>query len=334
MGFNLIESIETLPAQDARNRLRSRLDAYQDRVPRASTIAPHTPVVEGNITSDMTRRVDPVVIAAEDFNAEVLQRAVSGGCGLIVRNLLKPDVCAQLRLVVDRVLETRQLGDGLSVYRNCPENLGTILGQQKLNNSRGFHAASGSVMCVESAGVCEGLLGLYEDLGLPPILRQFFGDDYCLSALKWVLRRSKLPVSPFGWHQDGAFMGSDIRSVNMWMSLSDCGADSAAPGLDIVARNLKSVVKAGDAGAAFNWSFDSAGMDNLFGPDAVSSPRFGEGDVYFFDHFMLHRTQYNPSQTQVRYALETWFFDGDCYPSNQVPLAGVKPADLEPWPPC
>ena len=111
----------------------------------------------------------------------------------------------------------------------------------------------------------------------------------------------------------------------MWMSLSECGADSAAPGLDIVARNLKSVVNAGDGEAVFSWSFDSARMERLFGQDAVASPRFGEGDVYFFDHFMLHRTQHLPGQSRIRYALETWFFDGSLYPTNQIPLSAFMP---------
>jgi hypothetical protein len=333
MGFDLIRTIERQSLEAAHDSLRGRLETYRHGAPEAAGAKAPAQASAAADPADMFRRVEPVEICAEDLDAGVLREAVSRGCGLIVRNLVPPEVCAQLRRVIDAMLDAQQTGQERSGYRNCPGNLAEILGHQKLGDSRGFHAVSGSVMCVESANLCEALLELYETLALPPVLRDFFVGDYCLSALKWVLRRSRLPVSPMGWHQDGAFMGSDIKSLNMWMSLSECGADSAAPGLDIVARNLTSVVNAGDGEAAFSWSFDSARMERLFGPDAIASPRFGEGDVYFFDHFMLHRTQHLPGQSRIRYALETWFFDGSLYPSNQVPLSAFTP-DLHRRTPC
>ena len=39
-------------------------------------------------------------------------------------------------------------------------------------------------------------------------------------------------------------MGTDIRSVNLWMALSHCGDE--APGLDIVPRRLDHIVETGD----------------------------------------------------------------------------------------
>ena len=332
MDFDLISAIENRSPEAAHDALYARIEQYRKGVPGGSAADAVAAETRTRDAADMFRRVEPLDIRAEDLDARVLHDAVSSGCGLIVRKLVPAEVCAQLRRVIDTMLDAPQSGEEFTPYRNCPENVGEILGQQKLGNSRGFHAASGSVMCVESANVCEALLDLYDNLALPGVLRGFFAGDYCLSALKWVLRRSKLPVSPMGWHQDGAFMGSDIKSLNMWMSLSDCGADSSAPGLDIIARHLNSVVNAGDGEAAFSWSFDSARIDRLFGPDAVASPRFGEGDVYFFDHFMLHRTQHLPGQSRIRYALETWFFDGSLYPSNQVPLSAFRPSQLRGMP--
>ena len=59
----------------------------------------------------------------------------------------------------------------------------------------------------------------------------YLGERPALSVKKWTLRRVPIDTSA-DWHQDGAFLGSGIRTINMWLSLSQCGAD--APGLDIV----------------------------------------------------------------------------------------------------
>ena len=36
------------------------------------------------------------------------------------------------------------------------------------------------------------------------------------------------------WHQDGAFLGESIRSLNVWLALTQCGED--APGLEVVSH--------------------------------------------------------------------------------------------------
>ena len=61
------------------------------------------------------------------------------------------------------------------------------------------------------------------------------GERPALSANKCTLRRVPVDTNT-NWHQDGAFLGADVRTVNLWLALSDCGDDS--PGLEIVPRRL------------------------------------------------------------------------------------------------
>ncbi len=50
----------------------------------------------------------------------------------------------------------------------------------------------------------------------------------------------------------GAFLGDDVRSLNVWLALSKCGRD--APGLDLVPRRFDRILETGSEGAAFSWT--------------------------------------------------------------------------------
>ena len=99
-------------------------------------------------------------------------------------------------------------------------------------------------------------------------------------------------------------MGEDIRTINVWLSLSPCGRD--APGLDLVPRRFDRVVGAGTGDAVFDWSVGHATIDRLTG-GRVTRPLFEPGDALLFDHLLLHRTGVHPGMTRSRYAIETWF---------------------------
>jgi hypothetical protein len=121
------------------------------------------------------------------------------------------------------------------------------------------------------------------------------------------------------WHQDGAFLGADVRTINVWLSLSDCGIE--APGLDVVARRLPYVMQSGTHGACFDWSV-GPGMIGLLeqGGVQVVSPEFAAGDALLFDHLMLHRTGIRPGMTKSRWAIESWFFAPSTFPMDQAPI--------------
>ena len=111
-------------------------------------------------------------------------------------------------------------------------------------------------------------------------------------------------------------MGTDIRSVNVWLSLSHCGED--ASGLEFLPRRMSQVLPTGSHGAHFSWSV-GPGLVEEQGVATVS-PIFAPGDALLFDHYFLHRTGIPTAIAKDRYAIESWFFAPSAYPADQVPL--------------
>lgn len=264
-------------------------------------------------------------IHAGDLDTASIQAALSAKGALIVRELLPTQVIAPLRTAIDAVIEACFLsGEAArlqprSPYFDPPDILSEVMKNAELGRSRAFHRDSGSAMCAEAPCVAETLLDLYGALGLKELLQDYLGEPPCLSVKKWVLRKTRLPVHEAGWHQDGAFMGQHIKSLNVWIPLTRCGGASDAPGMDIVPRRLHNIVGAQDA--LFDWSVNPGQIHQQFPDTPPISPLFGAGDALLFDHLLLHRTQYRPEFERPRHAIETWFFGRSSAPSNQVPLS-------------
>ena len=161
------------------------------------------------------------------------------------------------------------------------------------------------------------VLEAFEEIGLAEPLTGYLGERPSLSVKKWTLRRVPT-TSGTNWHQDGAFLGDDIRTVNVWLTLSRCG--DIAPGLDVVARRFDRLAETGTSGAYFDWSVGDSVVRDVADGAPILRPVFGPGDALFFDNMFLHRTAADPAMTEPRYAIESWFFAPSRYPDDQVPL--------------
>jgi hypothetical protein len=129
----------------------------------------------------------------------------------------------------------------------------------------------------------------------------------------------KVEPSTLGaWHQDGAFMG-DVRSVNLWLSLSHCG--DVAPGLDIVPRRLDHLVPTGTEGAFLKDQVSPAMAEAAAEGMPIVRPVFEPGDAVLFDELCLHQTGADPSMPSTRFAVECWFFGGSAFPGVYAPIA-------------
>ncbi len=304
--------------------LAARLEAFRDRFPTSS----QTPIDHESEQPPWPDDSPLPEVTADEFDVQKLRSAMAASGSLIVRGFLDQTTADAYKTIVDHVLSACDVRPkncsshdiSRSLYCNPPNAITSLMPDAKLSRSRGFHRLSGSAMCIESSSVAEQLLELYEDKGLKSIIGDYLGEEACLSALKWVLRRSKFPINPFSWHQDGAFMGSDINSINMWIPLDTCGGDSDAPGLDVLPVRLREIVNTGTEGAAFTWSVSEGDIGQQYGEQSIISPVFNAGDAFFFDHFYLHRTQFRESFSALRYAIETWFFGNSNFPKNQIPL--------------
>jgi hypothetical protein len=248
-------------------------------------------------------------------------------CGLArhgcvwVRELIPPDRAAALARGVDRALDAFDECESTGAAAASPWYVPfptTDAGQFGWRR-RGWVRASGGLWAADSPRLLFELLALVEDTGLAAPIEAHLGERPALSANKCTLRRVP-PDSGTSWHQDGAFLGRDVRSLNLWLSLSACGVD--APGLELVPRRFDELRQTGTEGAAFDWSVSPEVVQHAVGAGAaVTSPEFGPGDALLFDHMFLHRTGVRPGMTRERWAIESWFFGPSSYPDGMIPLA-------------
>jgi len=285
--------------------------------PDVSPPRPAAPVPNGELAE----------IQAAELNHRVLRDAVLGGAGLIVRGLMDARRVQEMCGHIDAALAARSAahhgegdGGGSGYYRRSPHVQG---GPQQFwaRHRDDRFAEVGSLWAADSPVAARFMADFYRDIGLPALLRECLGEEAVLSVKKWVLRK----VAPktdgqSGWHQDGRFLGNDISTVNLWVALSDCGGDSAAPGMEIIADQRKRIHETGTGGAMFDWVVGPDLVRGLTPTTPVLTPRFQPGDALFFDHYNLHRTQCCAAQTDLRYAVESWFFAASRAPVKQMPL--------------
>ncbi|WP_116367391.1 phytanoyl-CoA dioxygenase family protein [Parahaliea mediterranea] len=265
-------------------------------------------------------------IPAAALDVETLRAGVLGSGGVIVRELLKPSQAEELRQGIDRVLAARHAvanGQADGADKTWYGRSRSVAGGPVQFGTLGANAPadSGSVWAVDSPVMALKLISLYRQLGLPALLHDYFGEDALLSVKKWVLRKVKPnPQQQAGWHQDGRFLGDGIRTVNMWIALSDCGGDAAAPGMDIIPASRRVIHETGTQGAAFDWTVGAGLVAEIEKTTPAENPRFRPGDALFFDEFNLHRTGFAPHHTAYRYAVESWFFAASRAPAKQQPV--------------
>lgn len=183
-----------------------------------------------------------------------------------------------------------------------------------------FFASADGVWAADCPLGFEVLSQAFDRAGVPAAIDHSLGEPAFLSVGKTTLRRVAPNSPPDGWHQDGAFLGEAIRTVNCWIALTDCGDDS--PGLDIVPVRAPGLFERGTRGTFFDWGVGRGVVDDVVAEygTAIESPLFRAGDAIFFDQLLLHCTGVRPHMTRERYAIEAWHFAGSTFPMRQVPI--------------
>lgn len=185
--------------------------------------------------------------------------------------------------------------------------------------AREWFRRTGAELAADSPRSLYRLIEVLESNGVIDLVAGFLGERPALSVRKTSLREVAPDIDASnGWHQDGAFLGKGIRTVNVWVALTDCGVD--APSMDMAPRRLTSILPTGTEGATFDWSVSQQVANEACGPDGHAHLEFAAGDAIFFDEMNLHRTSTLPGMTTSRHAIEAWFFAPSCYPLEQLPL--------------
>jgi hypothetical protein len=235
-----------------------------------------------------------------------------------VRDLLDPAQVAVLVDGIDRAIEAfdlRQGGGEADPAWFTPFDPGD---GGRLAADRRRARAGGSIWAADSPRALFDLVDVLDRTGIRDLASEVLGERPVLSMKKCTLRRVPLDSLYAGWHQDGAFLGEDLRSLNAWLCLTDCGQD--APGLELVPRRLPGLAATGTEGAIFPWTVAPAVVDEVAGEAGTVRPQFRAGDVLLFDHLFLHRTATTASMVRERHAVETWMFAASAYPGGAVPL--------------
>ena len=269
----------------------------------------------------------PPEVRADALDANLLRGAIQHHGSLLVRGLIPDATIERLRDDIDCAFGARDAngrGGGAGPWYAPLTDDGIDDGI--LDFDRAVASSQAGLLAADSPRALFDVLELYRRIGLLDVLTEYFGEHPTLSARKTVLRR--IHADEFfdaldgrgvdsGWHQDGAFLGADVRTMNLWVSLSDCGRD--APSLDLVARRVDRILPTGTEGAAFDWAASSAVVEEV-GAGAIVRPEFAPGDALFFDGFCVHQTGATPGMTRARYAIESWFFAPSTYPLEWIPL--------------
>ncbi len=235
-------------------------------------------------------------IAANELNATAIRSGIDNRGSIIVRGLLNNAQVDLLRGDIDRVMDA---------YDAVAEDAVT-------DETAGWCAP---VMTVDSPPALYDLLEVFESTGLSAAIREFFGEPPLLLSRKLTLRCVRPDVNTGGWHQDGGFLGENIRSLNVWIALTDCGVD--APGMDIIGKRLDGIVERGSGFA--EWATNPYAAA-IVGEGCTERPEFKAGDAILFDHLCLHRTASDPGMTKTRYAIETWLMAPSTYSEQGAPI--------------
>ena len=257
-------------------------------------------------------------LAPDELSGEAVRQAIATHGSVHVPGLFD---AATVQRFVDSIEHVLTLRDGnrdtpfkqhSSWFSSLP-----LPQAEAMSLARPWGAGDGGILACDSPRILRMLLATYERLGLRRVVADYLGERPVLSANKCTLRRARLDGKT-DWHQDGAFLGSGIRAVNVWVTLTDCGVD--APGMDIVPKRFHEVQETGTGGAIFDWAVGPDTVEELSVDAPVVRPQYRAGDAMIFDDMLLHRTALDRSMTRTRHAIESWFFAKTDYPEGQVPL--------------
>jgi hypothetical protein len=280
-----------------------RFDAF-DRSDRPTEPPPWPDTVADLFPGELVPAIDRA-----DLSVETLRSGIANHGSLHVRGLIDDEQVVRLRASIDRSVDAYDAAEAGAVP---PELDGWFVACERCPEAdRAWKRRAGAVLAIDSPPALFDLLEVLDDVGISHLVGQHFGEPPTMLGLKTTLR--KVPIAKWGpgdWHQDGSFMGADIRSLNVWIALTHCGDD--APGLDIVGRRLDHLADTGTDGALATWSVGAAVAEHE-SQGSIVRPIFEPGDALLFDHLMLHRTANHPEMVNERYAIETWLFAPSTY---------------------
>jgi len=267
---------------------------------------------------------DAPVVQAHELTPAVLRNGIRRHGCVLARGLVPAWRVDRLVEAIDRAFAGHDKwlagGSWSGGGEPTPPDFEPFANLQAASQTREFARTGLGVLAVDSPAGLYEFLETVREVGIGPLISAYLGGErIALSAEKCTLRRVDSTPTGAQWHQDGAFMGQGIRTVNAWLSLSHCGVD--APGLDIIPRRVDHVLPTGGDDSIFDWALSEKTIARAVPGVSVWRPRFEPGDVLFMDELLVHRTAAEAHMPNLRYAIESWFFAASVYPDGvQTPI--------------
>jgi len=255
---------------------------------------------------------------ADQVTAGMIRAAITRHGGILVRGLVDSGKASALAEEIDRAYAAREAFEngGTPEDGYFEEFQPVVPGQSHPHH--GPVKEGGGLLAIDSPKVAFEVFEMFGGGGIRGLVSDYLNEQPAVSDNKTTLRKTD-PKIPGGWHQDGKFLG-DVNSINLWVALTHCGDD--APGLDLVPKRLDGIVEAGTGDEGFlRIVVPQEQAEQIAAPHGIVSPLFEPGDAMFFDHLYLHKTGSDPSQPNMRFALESWFFGPSAFPEEYAPVA-------------
>ena len=251
-----------------------------------------------------------------ELTADMLGGTVTHHGALIVRAMFDD---TRVRRCVDAIHSAQAARDDGSAeaaesgrYRPFP----TTTARQKALRERA--AAVGSTWLADSPVSAAGMLDGLSSVGVIDVVSEHLGERPFFSLQKSVMRRVPATAGVATWHQDGAFLDADVRTMNVWIALSRCGGDHPSPALEVIPRRVAEILPVQDAPTPFAIPWDV--IHQIASETPAMRPEFAPGDAIMFDERFLHRTYLERPMSEPRYALECWFFAPSHPASAYIPF--------------
>ncbi|MFK7977336.1 MAG: phytanoyl-CoA dioxygenase family protein [Halioglobus sp.] len=248
-------------------------------------------------------------IEPEQLDAAMLGGAVAHHGALIIRGLLSSAQVADIRELQNEVRLHSDRGWPFKSPWYQPYEGNSKFEWQLRNRTQ----RRGGNWLADSPLGMQHVLEHLQSVGVVDAIAEHLGEEPAISLQKSTLRSVAPSKDNAGWHQDGSFLGDDVRTMNIWVSLSDCGGSTPASGLEIIPHRFESTLEIdSENGRA---SLPTPLVDELLQKYSSVVPQFAPGDAVMFDEKLVHRTAIGEHLSQERYALESWFFA----PSHTAP---------------
>lgn len=244
--------------------------------------------------------------------ARVVRSTIEAHGSLVVRRFLTEEATARLTNVVEMAVGARR--DVLAgTARDGESPWYTEFPHVRQLGARSFTETSGALVVDCPRGAFQ-LIETFREIGVDKLATEFLETRPILSAEKTVFRRVE-PAVFASWHQDGAFLGERIRTLDVWIALSHCGR--TAPSLEIVPFRVPRILP---TGAFFSWDLDERVIAQTYPGFKPVLAEFAPGDAILFDQLCVHRSGHLAGMTEPRLAIECWLFGTGSVPDGYTGL--------------